>query len=175
MSGFFSFIGGLNEFVLFIGVVIAVIAFLGYNRLRALAESCREAVSNIDIVCKKQISLTNQLLEVVKGYQESEKLVMLKISDDMSSAGKAAQLYQQSNMVLSATTGIAQKIPELKSNENYKLLIGSIQVCEAQLEKRMTADRRRRPAGSEATSISVHLQAPDEQLSVFPAPDIRQQ
>ena len=134
MSGFFSFIGGLIEFVLFLGVVIAVIAFLGYNGLRALAESCREAVSNIDIVCKKQISLTVQLHDVVKGYQESEKLVMLKVSDDMSSAAKAAQVYQQSNMMLSAASGIAQKFPELKSNENYKLLIGSIQACEAQLE-----------------------------------------
>ncbi len=59
---------------------------------------------------------------------------MLKISDDMSSAGKAAQVYQQSNMVLSAATGIAQRFPELKSNENYRRLIDSIQACEAQLE-----------------------------------------
>jgi LemA protein len=134
MSEFFSFVGGLIELTLFLGVVIAVIALLGYNGLRALSESCREAMSNIDVVCKKQISLTNQLHDVVKGYQESEKLVMLKISDDMSSSGRAAQVYQQSNMVLSAASGIAQKFPELKSNENYKRLIDSIQACEAQLE-----------------------------------------
>lgn len=66
MSSFFSFIGGVIEFFLFVGVVIAVIAFLGYNGLRALSESCREAMSNIDVVCRKQISLTNQLHEVVK-------------------------------------------------------------------------------------------------------------
>lgn len=134
MSEIFSFIGGLIEFFLFVGVVIAVIAFLGYNGLRALSESCRESMSNIDVVCRKQISLTNQLHEVVKGCQESEKLVMLKVSDDMSSAGMAAQVYQQSNMVLSAASGIAQKFPELKSNDNYKRLIDSIQACEAQLE-----------------------------------------
>ncbi len=52
----------------------------------------------------------------------------------MSSAGKAAQVYQQSSMVLSAATGIAQRFPELKSNESYKRLIDSIQACEAQLE-----------------------------------------
>ncbi|MDO9011728.1 MAG: LemA family protein [Gallionella sp.] len=134
MSGFFSFIGGLIEFVLFLGVVIAVIAFMGYNGLRTLSESFREAMSNIGVVSNKQASLINQLIEVVKGYQESEKFVMLKVSDDMSQAGKAAQVYQQSNMVLSAASGIAQKFPELKTNEQYKRLIDSMQACEAQLE-----------------------------------------
>lgn len=134
MSSIFSFIGGLIEFLLFVGVVIAVIAFLGYNGLRTLSESIREAMSNIGVVCKKQASLINQLQDVVKGYQESEKLVMLKVSDDMSSVGQVAQIYQQSNMVLSAASGIAQKFPELKSNEQYKRLIDSMQACEAQLE-----------------------------------------
>lgn len=134
MSGFFSFIGGLIQFLLFVGVVIAVIAFLGYNGLRTLSESVREAMSNIGVVSKKQASLINQLIDVVKGYQESEKLVMLKVSDDMSSAGQAAQVYQQSNMVLSAASGIAQKFPELKANQQYNRLIDSIQACEAQLE-----------------------------------------
>lgn len=134
MSGFFSFIGGLIQFLLFVGVVIAVIAFLGYNGLRTLSESVREAMSNIGVVSKKQASLINQLIDVVKGFQESEKLVMLKVSDDMSSAGRAAQVYQQSNMVLSAASGIAQKFPELKANQQYNRLIDSIQACEAQLE-----------------------------------------
>lgn len=134
MSSIFSFIGGLIQFLLFIGVVIAAIAFLGYNGLRTLSESIREAMSNIGVVCKKQASLINQLQDVVKGYQESEKFVMLKVSDDMSSVGQAAQIYQQSNMVLSAASGIAQKFPELKSNEQYKRLIDSMQACEAQLE-----------------------------------------
>jgi len=134
MSGFFSFIGGVIEFFLFVGVVIAVIAFIGYNGLRSLSESVREAMSNMSVVGKKQVSLINQLQEVVKGYQESEKLVMLKVSDDMSSVGQLAQIYQQSNMVLSAASGIAQKFPELKSSEQYKRLIDSMQACEAQLE-----------------------------------------
>lgn len=134
MSGFFSFIGGVIQLLLFIGVAVAVIAFLGYNGLRSLSESIREAMSNICVVSKKQASLINQLIDVVKGYQESEKLVMLKVSDDMSSTGQAAQVYQQSNMVLSAATGIAQKFPELKANQQYSRLIDSVQACEAQLE-----------------------------------------
>lgn len=134
IGGFFGFIGGLIQLLLALGVVIAIIAFLGYNTLRALSESIRESWSNIGVVGKKQVSLINQLIDVVKGYQESEKLVMLKISDDVSSVGQLAQLSQQSSMVLSAVGGMAQKFPELKSNEQYQRLIDSIQTCEAQLE-----------------------------------------
>lgn len=134
MSALFGFIVGLVQFLLFIGVVLAVIAFLGYNKLRALSESIRESWSNIGVVGKKQASLLNQLIDVVKGYQESEKLVVLKVSDDMSSATQLAQMHQQSGMVLSAVGGMAQKFPELKSNQQYQRLIDSIQTCEAQLE-----------------------------------------
>lgn len=134
MSALIGFIVGLVQFLLFIGVVLAVIAFLGYNKLRALSESIRESWSNIGVVGKKQASLINQLIDVVKGYQESEKLVVLKVSDDMSSATQLAQMHQQSGIVLSAVGGMAQKFPELKSNQQYQRLIDSIQTCEAQLE-----------------------------------------
>jgi LemA protein len=134
MAGFFSFIIGIFEFLIFIGIVLAVIAFLGYNKLRALSETIRECWSNIGVVGKKQASLLNQLIDVVKGYQESEKLVVLKVSDDMSSANQLAQMHQQSGMVLSAVGGMAQRFPELKSNQQYQRLIDSIQSCEAQLE-----------------------------------------
>ena len=134
MSGFFSFIGGLIELVLFVFAAVGVIAFFGYNGLRTLSESIHESMSNIGVVSRKQASLVNQLIDVVKGYQESEKLVMLKVSEDVSATMQAAQIYQQSNLVLAAASGIAQKFPELKSNLQYSRLIDSIQSCEGELE-----------------------------------------
>lgn len=134
MSTILGFIGGLIQFMLFVAVVLAGIAFMGYNKLRRLSETIREGWSNIGVVAKKQVSLINQLQEVVKGYQESEKLVMLKVSSDVSSANQLAQLHQQSTMVLSAVGNMAQKFPELKANDQYKRLIDSMQTCEAQLE-----------------------------------------
>jgi len=130
----FGFFAGLIKLVIFLTVVVAVIAFLGYNTLRALSESIRESWSNIGVVGRKQASLINQLIDVVKGYQESEKLVMLKVSGDMTSANNIAQLHQQSGMVLSTVSGMARNFPELKSNEQYQRLIDSIQACETQLE-----------------------------------------
>ena len=135
MGAIFSFIAGLFQLMFLVVVVLAIVAFIGYNSLRALSESIREAWSNIGVVGKKQVSLINQLIDVVKGYQESEKLVMLKISDDISSAKQVSEVYQQSNMILSAADSVAQRYPELKANEQYKRLIDSIQACETQLEK----------------------------------------
>ncbi|MDP1658228.1 MAG: LemA family protein [Methylotenera sp.] len=134
MDTILGFIGSLFTFLVFTAVVIAVIAFWGYNTLRSLSENIREGWSNIGVVAKKQVSLINQLQDVVKGYQESEKLVMLKVSSDVSSANQLAQLHQQSSMVLSAVGSMAQKFPELKANEQYQRIIDSIQTCEAQLE-----------------------------------------
>lgn len=134
ISTIFNFFVGLFQFALLVIVVVGVIAFFGYNKLRGLSELIREAWSNIGVVGRKQASLINQLIDVVKGYQESEKLVMLKVSEDMSNATSVAQMYQQSGMVLSSVNGLAEKFPELKANQQYMRLIDSIQACESQLE-----------------------------------------
>lgn len=134
MASFFGFIGGVLTLLFWLAVILVVVALLGYNKLRKLSEDIREAWSNIGVVGKKQVSLINQLIDVVKGYQESEKLVMLKVSDDLSTAASVANLHQQSGMVLSAVNGMAQRFPDLKSNEQYQRLIDSIQKCEEQLE-----------------------------------------
>lgn len=72
MSGSFSAIWGFITTVFwiafFLAIVLGVIAFLGYNQLRHLSEAVKkEASSNVTVVQRKQISLINQLLEVVKG------------------------------------------------------------------------------------------------------------
>lgn len=67
------------------------------------------------------------MIDVVKGYQESEKLVMLKISDDISSAQQVSEVHQQSNMVLATANGMAQRYPELKASEKIKQLTDSIE------------------------------------------------
>ncbi|MDR2187188.1 MAG: LemA family protein [Azonexus sp.] len=134
MSTIFDFFIGLIQFVVVIAVIIGVIAFFGYNKLRGLAESIKEAWSNIGVVGRKQASLINQLIDVVKGYQESENTVMLKVSEDMTNASSVAQMHQQSGMVLSSINGLAEKFPKLKADQQYQRLIDSIQACESQLE-----------------------------------------
>lgn len=134
VNSVFGFIGTILTLLFWAVVVLAVFAFLGYNRLRHLSESIREGWSNIGVVGRKQASLINQLIEVVKGYQESEKLVMLKIAEDVSSSASIQQMYQQSGIVLSAASGIAQRFPELKADTQYSRLVDSIQACEKDLQ-----------------------------------------
>ena len=138
MSSFFGAIGSFLSTLFWLAVIIAVgvgvVAFFGYNKLRHLSESVKEGWSNVTVVQRKQISLINQLLDVVKGYQESEKLVVLKVSEDVSNTAAVAQMYHQAGTVLSSVSGMAQKFPELKSNEQYERLIDSIQTCERELE-----------------------------------------
>lgn len=134
MSGFFGFIGSLIWLAIVFLIIAAIILFIGYNSLRALSEKIKEAWSNIGVVGKKQASLVNQLIDVVKGYQESEKLVVMKLSEDMTSTSNVAQMHQLSGVVLSSVNRIASAYPELKADQQYNRLIDSIQSCELNLE-----------------------------------------
>lgn len=137
MSSIVGFIGGLIKLALILGVILVIVAFWGYNKIRRLAENVKEAWSNITIATRKKVSLVNQLIDVVKGYQESEKLVMLKVSDDLT-VSAVQQANQQSGAVMSAINGMAQRYPELKSAEQYHRLVDSIQQSEEGLETART-------------------------------------
>lgn len=164
-----AILGGLIKLAIFLVIIVAAIAFFGYNTLRALSEAIRESWSNIGVVGRKQASLVNQLIDVVKGYQESEKLVMLKVSGDMTSANNVAQLHQQSGMVLSTVNGMARNFPELKSNEQYQRLIDSIQTCETQLESaRQIYNRRVKDYNTKRSSIPTVFYATTLGFKVAP-------
>lgn len=121
--------------IVFVFAVFVFIVLTGYNRLRRLAEEIREAWSNIGVSAKKQVSLIKQLIEVVKGYQDSEKSVMLQVSEDISSASAVAHLQQQTGLVMSSVSSLAQRFPELKANEQYQHLLTGIHECELALER----------------------------------------
>jgi LemA protein len=133
VNEFFSFITGIIELIIFLAVVLAAIAPWGYNKMRLRAEEVKEAWSNINVATRKKISLVNQMIDLVRGYQESEKLVMVKISDDLT-VSSIQQANQQSGTILSAINGIAQRYPDLKASGQYDRLAESIDKSEADLE-----------------------------------------
>ena len=127
-----EFISSVFQFLIWTVLILGALALWSYNGLRHSAENVKEAWSNIGVVAKKQISLINQLIDVVKSFEDSEKLVMLKVSED-TSLTSIQNMVHQSSIALNAVAGVAQKFPDLKSNQQYNRLIDSIQQVEAQL------------------------------------------
>lgn len=148
MSSLLNFIGTLIQLAILAAIVVGVIAFFGYNSLRRLSENVKEAFSNIGVTSRKQISLTNQLIETVKGYADNEKFVQLKISSDMSVAN-FSQAHQESGHIVSAINGMAQRFPDLKANEQYNTLMKAISTIENDLE----AQRERYNAAAKAYNV----------------------
>jgi hypothetical protein len=134
MSALFDFIGTIIKIAIYAAILLAGIALFGYNQLRALSEAVKAAFSNIGVTARKQVSLTNQLIEAVKGYADTEKLVHLKISDDISAAN-IAQIQQDSHMMVSAISGMAQRYPDLKASQQYNTLMEAIYNVENDLER----------------------------------------
>jgi len=117
-------------------VILALLLFMAiraYNTLQKLAQDVREKASNAQVAISKKLALINQLIDVVKNYQEGEQLVQLKVSQD-TTASNLASSYQQSGNVLATVQGIAEKFPNLKANEQYHRLVDSIQLCEQNIQ-----------------------------------------
>lgn len=124
-----DFLVGLATFAIIVFLVLVAIALWGYNALRKLAEEVKEAASNIKVAMGKKTQLVNDLTALVLRYHEDEKLTMLKVSEDLTVAAMQ-QTYQQTGAMLSTINGIAQRYPELKSNEQFGQLMISIQQAE---------------------------------------------
>ena len=119
--------------ILIILLGILVLGALSYNGLQTLAQDVREKSSNVQISVSKKLGLVNQLIDVVKNYQEGEQLTQLKVSQDNSAVG-LAQSYQQSGAIMATVQGMAERFPNLKANEQYHRLVDSIQHCEQNIQ-----------------------------------------
>ena len=106
-------------------VLIIVYIFILYNSITRLNNKVKEAFSTMDVYLKKRWDLIPNLVETVKGYAKHEtdtfkEVVELrnKAYDDYSYDEKL-----KTNEIISkqipSIIAIAEKYPELKSNENY--------------------------------------------------------
>lgn len=119
----------------FVVVVIALVfVVVGYNKMRKLAENVREALSNIGVAENRKVEVINHFIASIQGYQESEKLVMLKVSQDMT-VSSMQQLNQQAGSMISAINGMAQRYPDLKSSEHYSEFNTKYYECEQLVEE----------------------------------------
>lgn len=124
----FGFLISLFWWALILLIVLGVFAFRSYNKLQALAQGLREAASNTEVAISRKLSLVNQLIDVVRNYQDFEQFTHLKISGDQ--ADSLSQAWTQSGQILTSIQGMAQRYPELRASEQYTSLAASIQLSE---------------------------------------------
>ncbi|MGH6985779.1 MAG: LemA family protein [Caulobacteraceae bacterium] len=128
-------------------VVIAIIVALliaTYNRLVALRQSANEAFADIDVQLKQRQDLVPNLVETVKGYAAHERGTLDEVTAARTAAQSASNVEGrvQAENALTGALGrlmaVAEAYPNLKANENFIQLQGSL----SELENKLAAARR---------------------------------
>lgn len=123
------------EFVLIGGVccvgagALVVLGFgvFTYNRLITLKNRVDNAWAQIDVQLKRRYDLIPNLIETVKGYMKHEKETLENITKYRSQlvSGSVEEKAQANNMLsqsLKSIFAVAESYPNLKANENFKML-----------------------------------------------------
>jgi LemA protein len=107
-------------------VIVALIALI-YNSLVRLRVRVENAWSQIDVQLKRRYDLIPNLVNTVKGYMKHEKGVLEEVTKARASlvTGSMQAKAKASNQItesLKSIFAVAENYPQLKANENFKLL-----------------------------------------------------
>jgi len=134
----------LNIVLIVLGLIILWLIF-EYNRLVALRNRAKEALSDIDVQSKRRFDLIPNLVEAVKGYIQHEKNVLENITKARSalmSAGndlhKRAEAENMISGALKSLFAVAENYPQLRASENFLRLQDEL----ADTENKIQAARR---------------------------------
>jgi len=116
--------------LIILGVVVIAILWImaKYNQLVRLRNRIENAWSQIDVQLKRRYDLIPNLVESVKGYAAHEKDVFENVAQARSAMMNAQGVAQQGEAqnqitgALKSLFAVAEAYPELKANENFKML-----------------------------------------------------
>lgn len=119
-----------------LGILVMSVGYAvqSYNQLHARLEPVKKSRSGIKIAIDRRCTAVNDLVQLAQHFSQTEKLVYLQVSQDSSSRGMAAA-YQQSAAVLSNVQHLAERFPNLKSNEHFIRIMDSVQHCEVDIQR----------------------------------------
>jgi len=117
-------IGGV---ILVVVLILVALYFSYYNRIRTYENQIDEAWAQIDVQLKKRFDLVPNLVETVKGYAKHEREIFEKVTEARSKivTGSPEERMKASNQLTAALRtvfAVAENYPNLKANENFKLL-----------------------------------------------------
>ncbi len=131
-------------------IVFGILMFLvfwfisSWNKLVALENNRDAAFADIDVQLKQRYDLIPQLVDVVKGYMNHEKDLLLKITEARSKALNAKTINEKieaDNELTSAMGALniqVEAYPDLKASQNFMQLQQEI----ADIENKLAAARR---------------------------------
>lgn len=115
--------------IIIIIIAVAIILFLIYlyNSLIRLSIRVKNAWAQIDVQLKRRYDLIPNLIKTVKGYMKHEREILENITKMRASLvkGTMAEKAKASNQITEALKSIfavAENYPNLKANENFKML-----------------------------------------------------
>jgi LemA protein len=103
----------------------------GYNHIQSLDEQVNGFRSDIEVQLQRRADLVPNLVEVVKGYAKQELAVFGELASARAALSGAVQsgdlkAMAQANASLGSSLGrllaIAEDNPDIKSNENFRML-----------------------------------------------------
>jgi len=109
------------------GLALLLFVALTYNRLISLRNRIENYWAQIDVQLKRRYDLIPNLMETVKGYMKHEKETLTTITKLRSklvsgSEESRAKANNQITDALKTIFAVAENYPNLKANENFKLL-----------------------------------------------------
>ena len=99
-----------------------------YNRFVVLDNRIDNSLSQIDVQLKKRADLVPNLVSTVKGYMKHEKTTIDSVTEARKQMLQAkdmktrAKYENQITSALKTIFALAENYPNLKANENFKLL-----------------------------------------------------
>ncbi|MFA9274102.1 MAG: LemA family protein [Candidatus Aquirickettsiella gammari] len=153
--------------LLFIAVLAASLSGCGYNTLQTQDETVKSSWSEVLNQYQRRADLVPNLVQVVQGYADHEKEVLLGVTEARSKIGsiqmtpelakdpEALKKFQeaQSGMTsaLSRLMMISENYPALKANENFRDLSAQLEGT----ENRITVARNRYIQEVKAYNVTV--------------------
>jgi len=126
-----------------------------YNLLQRSSQQVKEGASNIKVMLRKKLELTQQLMDVCKGYAEHEQFVNLKVSADMADSFKdLGSANARAEQAMTFMAQLASRFPNLKADQQFLTLSAQLTDLGGELQgKREAFNRSVRDYNAERSSI----------------------
>lgn len=133
---------GTTLIIVILAIVLIIIIWYvaTLNKLNRAVVKIDEAMSGIDVALTKRYDVLTKMMDTVKGYAKHEKetlfeVIKLRKNMTIDEKNKANQAMDENIRKINV---VAESYPELKSNENFKMLQESI----LDVEEHLQASRR---------------------------------